>query len=399
VWKKQRASGRFALLKDYDICAWSGVLGPKKQEGDRQAPEGFYTIRPAQMNPDSNYYLAFNMGYPNTFDQSLGRTGSELMVHGACSSRGCYSMTDENIQEIYTLGRLAFQGGQREFQVQAYPFRMTPANLARHRNDPNMPFWLMIKEGYDHFEVTGQPPKVDVCEHRYIFDAVAEKGGFSPAGKCPAMSMPESLRAAVEKKETRDNAKMLLIAERLDRRENSAGAESMKLALATPSTAERSAPMSVATGALPSVETAAVQPTSVQPTAPQPTTTSVATVSSPAVPTPRPNRRTAVASASAAPAPKPAPAPADTSANVLPVPDMSADAPAAAPQPAPQMASSGDRTSSKKKLLSAEETKALQDRMLVESAPTDPNVTNAYAEAQQDDGGLTGFVLRLMKQQ
>ncbi len=153
VWKQQKASGRYVFLKDYDICAWSGVLGPKIKEGDRQAPEGFYTIRPAQMNPDSNYYLAFNMGYPNEFDRSLGRTGSELMVHGACSSRGCYSMTDENIQEIYTLGRLAFQGGQREFQVEAFPFRMTPENIAKHRNDPNMPFWMMLKEGYDHFDV------------------------------------------------------------------------------------------------------------------------------------------------------------------------------------------------------------------------------------------------------
>ena len=97
VWKQVKGTGRYDLLKTYEICAWSGVLGPKIKEGDRQAPEGFYTIRPAQMNPKSDYYLAFNMGYPNEYDRALGRTGSELMVHGACSSRGCYSMTDENI--------------------------------------------------------------------------------------------------------------------------------------------------------------------------------------------------------------------------------------------------------------------------------------------------------------
>ena len=78
--------GRYALLKNYEICKWSGVLGPKKSEGDRQAPEGFYTVRPAQMNPNSSYYLSFNIGYPNAYDRSLGRTGSNLMVHGACSS-------------------------------------------------------------------------------------------------------------------------------------------------------------------------------------------------------------------------------------------------------------------------------------------------------------------------
>ncbi len=251
VWKLQKATGRYAFLKDYEICAWSGVLGPKIKEGDRQAPEGFYTIRPAQMNPNSNYYLAFNMGYPNEFDRSLGRTGSELMVHGACSSRGCYSMTDENIQEIYTLGRLAFQGGQREFQVQAFPFRMTPENMAKHRNDPNMPFWMMLKEGYDHFEVVGQPPKIDVCDHRYIFDSIpADGGSFIPSAACPPMSMPEPVRIAVEDKEAKDNAKMLRSRSGSTAAKAGSGVEALQVAMATPSSADRATPlpMSVATG-------------------------------------------------------------------------------------------------------------------------------------------------------
>ncbi|MEA2943382.1 MAG: hypothetical protein QOD09_3911, partial [Bradyrhizobium sp.] len=143
VWKQTR-SGQFALLKTYPICRWSGDLGPKVREGDRQAPEGFYAITPGQMNPQSAYYLSFNIGYPNAFDKALGRSGSQLMVHGDCSSRGCYAMTDEQIAEIYSLGRESFFGGQRAFQVQAYPFKMTPVNMAKHRNNPNMPFWKMI---------------------------------------------------------------------------------------------------------------------------------------------------------------------------------------------------------------------------------------------------------------
>ena len=71
VWKQDRA-GRYALLKTYPICRWSGDLGPKVKEGDRQAPEGFYDITPAQMNPNSSYYLAFNLGYPNAYDRSWG---------------------------------------------------------------------------------------------------------------------------------------------------------------------------------------------------------------------------------------------------------------------------------------------------------------------------------------
>ena len=208
VWKQTR-SGQFALLKTYPICRWSGDLGPKVREGDRQAPEGFYSINPGQMNPQSAYYLSFNTGYPNAFDKALGRTGSQLMVHGDCSSRGCYAMTDEQIAEIYSLGRESFFGGQKAFQLQAYPFKMTPANMARHRNNPNMPFWKMIKEGYDHFEVTRQEPKVDFCEKKYVFDATKAPDArrdpvFDAAGKCPAYVIPEDIASAVREKQAKD---------------------------------------------------------------------------------------------------------------------------------------------------------------------------------------------------
>ena len=111
VWK-QKDTGRYDLVKTYEICQWSGQLGPKYTEGDRQAPEGFYTVRPAQMNPRSRYHLSFNMGYPNTFDRAHGRTGQHLMVHGDCKSAGCYAMTDALMEEIYALAREAFRGGQ-----------------------------------------------------------------------------------------------------------------------------------------------------------------------------------------------------------------------------------------------------------------------------------------------
>ncbi len=205
VWK-QDANGQFALLKTYPICRWSGELGPKVKEGDRQAPEGFYAITPGQMNPNSNYYLAFNLGFPNAFDRANDRSGAFLMVHGDCSSSGCYAMTDEQIQEIYTLGRDAFLGGQKSFQVQAYPFRMTAANLARHRNNPAMAFWRNIKEGNDHFMVSRAEPKVDVCEKHYVFDAEAPAGSFHGKEKCPAYTVKPALAAAVKQKEQHDDA-------------------------------------------------------------------------------------------------------------------------------------------------------------------------------------------------
>ena len=212
IWKKNR-DGQFVLLKTYPICRWSGDLGPKKKEGDRQAPEGFYTITPGQMNPNSNYYLAFNTGFPNAYDRAMGYTGSELMVHGDCSSRGCYAMTDEQIQEIYALARESFFGGQKAFQLQAYPFRMTALNMAKHRNNPNFAFWKMLKEGYDHFNATQQEPKVAVCEKHYVFDAAAPDDStkplsFNPNGVCPAYQLDKTVANAVLDQRRQEQYKM-----------------------------------------------------------------------------------------------------------------------------------------------------------------------------------------------
>jgi murein L,D-transpeptidase YafK len=215
IWK-QRNDGQYGLLKTYSICKWSGVLGPKVEEGDRQAPEGFYIVTPSQMNPQSHYYLSFNIGYPNAYDRALGRTGSNLMVHGACSSSGCYSMSDADAGEIFRLARDAFRGGQVEFQIEAFPFRMTAENMAKHRDDPNMPFWRMLKVGYDHFEVTRRPPKIDVCDKKYVFDADAGNAEFHAATACPAFKVPPEIASAVEAKEAADDQKFNAAVMKLD---------------------------------------------------------------------------------------------------------------------------------------------------------------------------------------
>lgn len=183
IWKQDR-TGKFALLKSYPICKFSGKLGPKIVEGDYQAPEGFYDIMPEQMNPRSSQYLAFNIGYPNAFDRSLGRTGSFLMVHGGCKSVGCYAMTDYQMEEIYGLVDEAFKGGQDKIQLAALPFRMTTYNLARHANNPNAPFWEMLKSGEDAFLAAGRPPSVAVCDQRYVFNPMVSDN-LDPNGPCP----------------------------------------------------------------------------------------------------------------------------------------------------------------------------------------------------------------------
>ena len=169
VWKQDK-DGRYVLLKTFPICRWSGQLGPKTAQGDRQTPEGFYSVAPAQLNPNSAYHLSFDIGYPNAYDQAHGGTGSYLMVHGTCSSAGCFAMTDKGVSEIYALVREAFAGGQPAFQFQAYPFRMTAANMARYRLDPNIGFWRQMKEGSDRFEATGEEPVIGVSAGRYMFE-------------------------------------------------------------------------------------------------------------------------------------------------------------------------------------------------------------------------------------
>lgn len=213
IWKEAR-DGKYALLKTYPICRWSGELGPKIKTGDRQAPEGFYFITPELMNPRSSYHLAFNLGYPNEFDRAHGRTGAHLMVHGDCSSAGCYAMTDEQVQEIYALSRESFDGGQLSFQVQAFPFRMTAKNMARHRKNPHLAFWRMLKEGYDHFELTKHAPKVDVCEKRYVFNAhlLDPSQPFNASGRCPEYEIPQALAMAASEKRKSDEREAAFLA-------------------------------------------------------------------------------------------------------------------------------------------------------------------------------------------
>ena len=190
VWKA-RDDGRFYHFKTYPICNWSGDVGPKVEAGDRQAPEGFYHVTAEQMNPNSQYYLAFNIGYPNAYDRSLQHTGNAVMVHGKCKSAGCYAMTDALMEEIYGLAREALKGGQESFDVNAFPFRMTAEHMARYKNNPNYRFWRTLKQGYDFFERYRVPPAVAVCEHHYVVNVKwSPRATIRPDGPCPRFSRP-----------------------------------------------------------------------------------------------------------------------------------------------------------------------------------------------------------------
>ena len=174
LWMKRGTS--FEHFATYPICRWSGMLGPKLKQGDSQAPEGFYSVDANALNPNSRWYRSFNLGYPNAYDAANGRTGSLIMVHGGCASIGCFAMTNTQMAEIWQLVTSALNGGQKRFQVQVYPFRLTDANLQGYAGHPALPFWRTLKRGNDEFEARHLPPRVNVCKGAY---------GFEPAGVYP----------------------------------------------------------------------------------------------------------------------------------------------------------------------------------------------------------------------
>jgi len=171
LWKRGEGEA-YHLDRQFDICTWSGALGPKLKEGDGQSPEGFYFIKPSSLNPNSSYHLSFNLGFPNAFDRAHGRTGSFLMVHGDCVSIGCYAMTNSGIEDIYADVEAAFAGGQSFIRVHIFPFVMTDETLAAYRDNENYAFWENLKTGWDWFEREKVPPNVSVSRRTYQFSTV-----------------------------------------------------------------------------------------------------------------------------------------------------------------------------------------------------------------------------------
>ncbi|MEP6343856.1 MAG: murein L,D-transpeptidase family protein [Maricaulaceae bacterium] len=163
-------TGLFQFYKAWDICTYSGDLGPKLKEGDGQSPEGFYFVKRSSLNPHSSYHLSFNLGFPNAYDRAHGRTGSFLMVHGDCASIGCYAMTDDSIEEIYTLLEQALDGGQGFVRVHIFPFEMTDENLSNYTDHQYFEFWQNLKDGWDWFELNKRPPNVQIVEKTYSFN-------------------------------------------------------------------------------------------------------------------------------------------------------------------------------------------------------------------------------------
>lgn len=183
VWKEQ--NGAFVLFATYPICHWSGSLGPKLKDGDKQAPEGFYTVARKQLRHVGRWPRSLYLNYPNIFDQSQSRTGAHILIHGGCTSVGCFAMTNPVMEEIHRLAAAAIDGGQEHIPIHVLPFRMTKDNWEANDDSPWKDFWLNLKEGHDLFEKTKLPPKVGVCNGKYTFAATqsaTESGQLEDCG-------------------------------------------------------------------------------------------------------------------------------------------------------------------------------------------------------------------------
>jgi murein L,D-transpeptidase YafK len=188
VWIDRGGNARYALFATYPICYWSGTLGPKLKEGDRQAPEGFYTVTLPQANPNGpRWPKSLDIGFPNSFDMLHARSGSYILIHGGCASIGCFAMTNGVNKEIHTLAVRALDAGQAYVPIHVFPFRMTEENLVRNQRPAWRAFWRNLKDGYDLFERTHRPPRISICGGRYDFEASDPLDGANPGpiAMCP----------------------------------------------------------------------------------------------------------------------------------------------------------------------------------------------------------------------
>jgi murein L,D-transpeptidase YafK len=171
VWAKNKGNGSFVMLKDYDFCASTGMLGPKRRSGDKQMPEGFYTIN--FFNPQSNYHLSFRINYPNESDLVFAdklNPGDNIFIHGDCVTIGCIPIGNDNIEELYLLAAKAKSSG--DISVHIFPYRMTKINFGSMKTEypAHGEFWSWLKSGYDYFENNKTLPNISITDGRYVIN-------------------------------------------------------------------------------------------------------------------------------------------------------------------------------------------------------------------------------------
>lgn len=170
VWIRESNTTTYTLLTEYDFCSTSGTLGPKREEGDLQIPEGVYHIN--HFNPQSNFYLSLGINYPNKSDLVLSdrrSPGSAIYIHGNCVTVGCIPITDDKIKELYILAVEARNNGQEKIPVHIFPAKLTDEklnSLEQQYNDNQQltRFWRSLQPVFKEFETKKTIPAVKVSQ-------------------------------------------------------------------------------------------------------------------------------------------------------------------------------------------------------------------------------------------
>jgi murein L,D-transpeptidase YafK len=157
LWARNSENTEYRIIKTYHICAISGKLGPKRNQGDRQVPEGYYFVE--EFNPKSDYYLSMLLNYPNYSDKMMGNDalGGDIYIHGGCVTIGCMPMTDDGIKELYTVCLNAKLNGQEYIPVHIFPTHLNKNGMNYLKSTfpkdiVKQQFWADLKTGYDYFE-------------------------------------------------------------------------------------------------------------------------------------------------------------------------------------------------------------------------------------------------------
>jgi murein L,D-transpeptidase YafK len=185
VWVKNEIKDPFQLFKTYKVCALAGTLGPKRMQGDYQVPEGFYYIN--EFNPQSNYYLALGINYPNVSDRILSDSmepGGGIFIHGSCVTVGCIPLTDQQIDELYILAVHAKDLGQDFIPTHIFPVRFNVPRSLNYLNnitkdDPALKgFALELEDAFNYFNKYKQLPVVLIDDKGdYIINGAPPRRG------------------------------------------------------------------------------------------------------------------------------------------------------------------------------------------------------------------------------
>jgi murein L,D-transpeptidase YafK len=166
LWGKNTSDQEFLHIKTYTVCATSGLIGPKRMQGDLQIPEGFYYID--RFNPYSNFYLSLGINYPNTSDRILGdknNLGGDIFIHGDCVTIGCLPITDSEIKELYIFCVEAKNNGQLKIPLTIYPAKLSDAEfeklIIKYKTDADkIGLWSDLNQSYDLFNSSKKKPEV-----------------------------------------------------------------------------------------------------------------------------------------------------------------------------------------------------------------------------------------------